>query len=130
MASPRPRTGPSIVLMIVYLVFAVVGLVALYGLIQTGGNSISIVEILYVAVATLALGFVAFSLMRVRKNYAMMNPPPNKVFDIVKCPSCSFKQIKNFSIGDYVPKTLGLCTQCNAANLYIDGIYGEGSGRK
>ncbi len=128
MASPRPRAGPSIVLMIVYLVFAVVGLVALYGLVQTGGNSV--IELLYVAVATLALGFVAFSLMRVRRNYAMMNPPPNKVFDVVKCPSCSFKQIKNFSMGDYVTKTLGLCTQCNAANLFIDGIYGEGTGRK
>jgi|SRR6266568_5224722 len=55
---------------------------------------------------------------------------PNRVFEIVKCKQCSFKQIKNFALGDYVTKTLGLCTQCNTANLFIDGIYGEPPHRK
>ena len=129
MASPKPRSGPSILLTVLYLAFAIIGLYALYGLVQSGTGS-AIIELLYLAVATLALGFVAFSLMRLRRNYALLNPTPNRVFEIVKCPQCSFKQIKNFAVGDYVTKGLGLCAQCNAANLFIDGIYGEGPHRK
>jgi hypothetical protein len=128
-ASQKPRSGPSILLMVLYLAFAVIGLYALYGLVQSGTGS-AIVELLYLVVATLALGFVAFSFMRIRRNYSLLNPPPNRVFEIVKCPQCSFKQIKNFALGDYVTKSMGLCTQCNAANLFIDGIYGESPQRK
>jgi hypothetical protein len=128
-ASQRPRSGPSILLMVLYLAFAIIGLYALYGLVQSG-SGFGIVELLYLAVATLALGFVAVSMMRIRRNYALLNPTPNRVFEIVKCPQCSFKQVKNFTIGDYVTKTMGLCTQCNVANLFIDGIYGEGPQRK
>jgi hypothetical protein len=128
-ASQRPRSGPSILLMVLYLAFAVIGLYALYGLVQSGTGS-PIIELLYLAVATLALGFVAFSMMRIRRNYALLNPAPNRVYEIVRCPQCSFKQVKNFTIGDYVTKSMGLCTQCNTANLFIDGIYGEGPQRK
>ena len=128
MASPSPRRGPSILLMAVYFVLVLVGLFALANLVTFGGSAIT--QTLYFVVATLALGFVVFSLMRVRRSMLLTNPAPNKVFDIVKCPQCSFKQIKNFAIGDYVTKRLGLCTQCNTANLVIDGIYGEAPSRK
>lgn len=128
MASSRPRSGPSVLLLALYVAFAIVGLYALYGLVQTGGSAI--IELLYLVVAVLALGFVGFSLMRVRRNYMLANPAANKVFEIVKCPQCSFKQIKNFMMGDYVTKTLGLCSQCNTGNLFIDGIYGESPSRK
>ena len=128
MASPSPRRGPSILLMVVYFVLVLVGLFALANLVTFGGSAVS--QTLYFVVATLALGFVVFSLMRVRRSMLLANPAPNKVFDIVKCPQCSFKQIKNFTMGDYVTKSLGLCTQCNAANLFIDGIYGEAPSRR
>jgi len=116
--------------MVLYLAFAIVGLYAFYGLVSTSGGGFTVVELLYLAVAVLALGFVAFSMMRVRRNYMLMNPPPNRVYDVVKCPQCSFKQVKGFAVGDYVTKSMGLCTQCNTANLFIDGIYGEGTQRK
>jgi hypothetical protein len=129
-ASSKPKTGPSILLIVLYLAFAIIGLYALYGLLQSNSGGITIVEVLYAAVAAMAIGFVVFSLARVRRNYSLMNPPPNRVYEIVKCPQCSFKQVKNFAIGDYVTKGMGLCTQCNVANLFIDGIYGEGPQRK
>jgi hypothetical protein len=115
--------------MVLYLAFAIVGLYALYGLLQTPGAS-PVVELLYLVVATMALGFVVFSVMRVRRNYSLLNPPPSRVYDVVKCPQCSFKQVKTFAVGDYVTKSMGQCTQCNTANLFIDGIYGEGPLRK
>ena len=128
MASPRPRRGPSILLMAVYFVLVLVGLFALANIFTAGGSAIT--QTLYFVVATVALAFVVFSLVRVRRSMLLTNPAPNKVFDIVKCPHCSFKQIKNFAVGDYVTKKLGLCTQCNTCNLIIDGIYGDAPSRK
>lgn len=128
MASPRPRRGPSILLMAVYFVLVLVGLFALANVFTAGGGAIT--QTLYFVVATVALAFVVFSLVRVRRSMLSTNPAPNKVFDIVKCPQCSFKQIKNFAVGDYVTKRLGLCTQCNTGNLIIDGIYGDAPSRK
>ena len=128
MASPRPRRGPSVLLMVVYFVLVLVGLFALANVVTFGGSALT--QSLYFVVATVALGFVVFSLMRVRRSMVLANPTPNKVFDIVKCPQCSFKQVKNFAVGDYVTKKLGLCTQCNTGNLIIDGIYGDAPSRK
>jgi hypothetical protein len=85
---------------------------------------------LYFTVAVLSFGFVVLSVFRVRKGYSLANPAPLKVMSIVKCPQCSFKQIKNFAVGDYVFKNLGMCTQCGVAPLSITGIYYDGPTRR
>src|SRR5207247_8678799 len=107
--------------MILYIVLVLVGFYALVNLVQVGGSPIS--EALYFVVATLALGFVAVSLMRVRRSFALANPAPNRVFEIVRCKQCSFKQIKNFALGDYVTKTLGVCTMVQPPQPLLPGIY-------
>ena len=80
---------------------------------------------LYFTVGFLSLGLVLFSILRVRRGLVMTRGIPNKVLSIVLCPQCSFKQIKNFAMGDYVFKTEGKCSQCGAGSLYINGIYTE-----
>jgi hypothetical protein len=85
---------------------------------------------LYFTVAVLSFGFVVLSVFRVRRGYALANPSPLKVMSIVKCPQCSFKQIKNFVVGDFVFKKLGMCTQCGVASLSITGIYYDGPTRR
>ena len=127
MAQPRPRGGPSVVLLIVSILLILFGFYTLRAALE---EQDPILSLLLFTVAVMSFGFVGFSFLRVRRGYALANPAPNKVLSIVKCPQCSFKQIKNFAFGDYVTKTLGLCTQCNAATLFIDGIYGEGSQRR
>lgn len=130
MAQPRPRSGPSLVLLIVSILLILFGFYTLnvgLGALDSGD---SFLGTLYFLVAVMSFGFVALSVLRVRRGIALANPAPNKVLEIIKCPQCSFKQIKNFTLGDYVTKTLGLCTQCNAATLFIDGIYGEGPQRR
>ena len=129
MAQPRPKTGPSLVLLAVSVLLILFGFYTLNIALATIGQD-SVLGTLYFLVAVMSFGFVMFSVLRVRRGYSLANPAPNRVFDIVKCPQCSFKQIKNFSLGDYVTKTLGMCTQCNAATLFIDGIYGEGPQRR
>ena len=129
MAQPKPRSGPSIGLMIISIVLVLLGFYTLNVALATLPNDFTLGTV-YFVVAVLSFGFVAFSIVRVRRGYALANPAPNKVLSVVKCRNCTFKQLKAFALGDYVTKTLGMCTQCNAANLFIDGIYGEGTQRR
>jgi hypothetical protein len=128
-AQPKPRSGPSIGLMIISIVLVLLGFYTLNMALATLPNDFTLGTV-YFVVAVLSFGFVALSIVRVRRGYQLANPAANKVLSIVKCRNCSFKQLKAFALGDYVAKTLGMCTQCNAANLFIDGIYGEGPQRR
>ncbi len=130
MSQPRPRSGPSIGVMLISIVLIIVAFYTLnlgLGAFNTGDVTLGT---LYFTVAVLSFGFVVLSVFRVRKGYALANPAPLKVMSIVKCPQCSFKQIKNFSVGDFVFKKLGLCTQCGVASLSITGIYYDGPARR
>jgi len=115
--------------MIISIVLVLLGFYTLNVALATLPNDFTLGTV-YFVVAVLSFGFVAFSIVRVRRGYALANPAPNKVLSVVKCRNCTFKQLKAFALGDYVTKTLGMCTQCNAANLFIDGIYGEGTQRR
>lgn len=129
MSQPRPRSGPSVGLMIISIALVLLGFYTLNVALATLPNDFTLGTV-YFVVAILSFGFVAFSIVRVRRGYALANPAPNKVLSIIRCRNCNFKQLKTFALGDYVTKTLGMCTQCNVANLFIDGIYGEGSPRR
>ncbi len=121
MASQRPRSGLSLATLAVALVLI---LVALFIVPMLLGSQLTLYD-LYLVGGVVVFGFMALFILRMRRSFALANPAPNRVFEVVKCRQCSFKQIKNFTIGDYVTKTLGMCSQCNVANLFIDGIYGE-----
>ncbi len=125
MSKPKPRSGPSIVLVIVSILLVIVGFYTLQLGAFAFGNRQLDTAALYILVAILSLGFVTFSVLRVRRGYSVSYLTPHKVLSIVKCPQCSFKQIKNFAIGDYVFKTEGKCSQCGTGSLFIDGIFGE-----
>ncbi|HYY92119.1 MAG TPA: hypothetical protein VE955_09030 [Candidatus Dormibacteraeota bacterium] len=121
MASQRPRGGLSLGMLAIAILLL---LVALFIIPYLFGPSFTLQD-LYLVGGIFVFGFLALFMLRMRRSFALANPAPNKVFEIVKCRQCSFKQIKNFALGDYVTKTLGMCTQCNTSNLFIDGIYGE-----
>lgn len=87
-------------------------------------------QVLYITISVLAFTFVLLSLTRMRRGVRIGPYTPIKVLTIVKCGRCSFKQIKNFSMGDFVFKTLGKCTQCTTGDLSISGIYTEGPPKK
>jgi hypothetical protein len=128
-AQPRPRSGPSIGVMLVSIVLIIIAFYTLNLALSTFSSDVTLAT-LYFTVAVLSFGFVVLSVFRVRKGYALANPAPLKVMSIVKCPQCSFKQIKNFAVGDFVFKKLGMCTQCGVASLSITGIYYDGPTRR
>jgi hypothetical protein len=127
-SQPKPRSGSSIVITIVAAVMAVVGLYTI-GL-ALNGNLDPTIQILYFTIAVLAFTFVVLSFTRMRRGVRIGAFTPPKVLSVVKCGQCSFKQIKNFALGDFVFKTLGKCTQCTTGDLSINGIYTEGSPKK
>jgi hypothetical protein len=88
------------------------------------------VVILYVTLSVLAFTFVLLTMTRMRRGIRIGPYMPPKVLSVVKCGQCSFKQIKNFTLGDFVFKTLGKCTQCTTGDLSISGIYTEGPPKK
>ncbi len=129
MSQPRPRSGPSIGVMLISIVLIIVAFYTLNLALSTFSTDVTLAT-LYFTVAVLSFGFVVLSVFRVRRGYALANPAPLKVMSVVKCPQCSFKQIKNFAVGDYIFKRLGMCTQCGVANLSITGIYYDGPARR
>ncbi len=129
MSQPRPRSGPSIGVMLISVVLIIVAFYTLNLALSTFNSDVTLAT-LYFTVAVLSFGFVVLSVFRVRRGYALANPAPLKVMSVVKCPQCSFKQIKNFAVGDFVFKKLGMCTQCGVASLSITGIYYDGPTRR
>jgi len=128
-SQPRPRSGPSIGVMLISIVLIIIAFYTLNLALSTFSSDVTLAT-LYFTVAVLSFGFVVLSVFRVRRGYALANPAPLKVMSVVKCPQCSFKQIKNFAVGDYIFKKLGLCTQCGVASLSITGIYYDGPTRR
>jgi len=128
-SQPRPRSGPSIGVMLISIVLIIIAFYTLNLALSTFSSDVTLAT-LYFTVAVLSFGFVVLSVFRVRRGYALANPAPLKVMSIVKCPQCSFKQIKNFAVGDFVFKKLGMCTQCGVASLSITGIYYDGPTRR
>jgi len=73
--------------------------------------------------------FVVFNIVRTRRGFSLTTVVPSKVLSVVQCTQCSFKQLKNFALGDYVTKAEGKCTQCGNQTLFVSGIFTE-AGKK
>ncbi len=130
MSTGRPRGGSIIVRMIISLILVLIGLTAITAILSgqdpiQGGPLDNTRELLYFSVAFLSFAYVSFSVFRIRRGYSVSSLTPMKVMSVVRCAQCSFKQIKNFALGDYVFKAVGQCTQCGSPNLFINGIYTE-----
>src|SRR2546428_7891352 len=104
---------------------AVVGLYFI-GLVFGGDIADPNIAILYVTIAVLAFTFVLLTLTRMRRGIRIGAYTPIKVLSVVKCGECSFKQIKNFAMGDFCFKTLGKWTQCNAGELTTHAMHTAG----
>jgi hypothetical protein len=120
----KPQGGSQLTRTVIALILFAVAIVALNLGLQDYYNGDLASAILWFSLVAVSIGFVSFTTMRVRRGYSL-GALNNKVFAIVLCTSCTFKQIRNFGLGDYVFKQEGKCTQCGNTSLYINGIYSE-----
>src|SRR5207244_13255460 len=104
--------------MLISIVLIIIAFYTLNLALSTFSSDVTLAT-LYFTVAVVSFGFVVLSVFRVRGGCALANPAPLKVMSIVKCPQCSFKQIKNFAVRDLVFKRLGMCTRCVVSRLSI-----------
>ena len=127
MSQSRPRGGTPIASMLVAVFLAIIGIVTLnLGITELGpGGGGFEAALPYLSVTIFAFGFVTFSTLRRRRGYGTPYLTPSKVLSVVRCAQCSFKQIKNFAIGEFVFKAIGNCTQCGNPTLFINEIYAE-----
>ncbi len=125
MSSGRPTGGSIILRYALALIMVVIGVVALnLGLSSLSDNDVPS-ALLWFSVVIVTLGFVSFSILRVRRGFSLMPLSSTKMLSVVMCTQCTFKQMKNFSLGDYVSKQEGKCSQCGNPTLFISGIYSE-----
>ena len=125
MSQSRPRAGPPIASMLVAILLAIIGIVTLnMGISELNAGRFE-AALSYLSVTIFAFGFVTFSTLRRRRGYGTPYLTPSKVLSVVRCAQCSFKQIKNFAIGEFVLKAVGNCTQCGNPALFINEIYAE-----
>lgn len=125
MSQSRPRGGTPIASMLVAVFLAIIGIVTLnLGITELGAGRFE-AALTYLSVTIFAFGFVTFSTLRRRRGYGTPYLTPSKVLSVVRCAQCSFKQIKNFAIGEFVFKAVGNCTQCGNPTLFINEIYAE-----
>ena len=113
--------------MLVAVLLAIIGIVTLnMGISELNAGAGHFEAALsYLSVTIFAFGFVTFSTLRRRRGYGTPYTTPSKVLSVVRCAQCSFKQIKNFAIGEFVFKAIGNCTQCGNPTLFINEIYAE-----
>ncbi|MCX8176541.1 MAG: hypothetical protein N3E48_04860 [Candidatus Bathyarchaeota archaeon] len=50
--------------------------------------------------------------------------PPQKVLTLIQCTKCAFKSVRDFQVGDYIPKVAGSCPNCGSI-FQIEAIYVE-----
>ncbi len=125
MSSGRPPGGSVILRYALALIMVIVGVVALnLGIGSLNENDVPS-ALLWFSVVIVTLGFVSFSVLRVRRGFALMPFSNAKILSVVVCTQCTFKQMKNFALGDYVSKQEGKCSQCGNPTLFISGIYSE-----
>jgi len=108
----------------------IIGVVALNLGIGALGDNDTASALLWFSVVIVTLGFVSFSIVRVRRGFSLMPLPGAKMLSVVTCTQCSFKQMKSFALGDYVSKQEGKCTQCGNPTLFISGIFSEDTKKK
>ncbi len=125
MSSGRPPGGSIILRYALALIMVIVGVVALnLGIGSLNENDVP-AALLWFSIVIVTLGFVSFSVLRVRRGFALMPLSHTKMLSVVMCTQCTFKQMKNFALGDYVSKQEGKCSQCGNLTLFINGIYSE-----
>jgi thiol:disulfide interchange protein len=64
------------------------------------------------------------SITQMRRRMVVLQHMAARVLSVVLCGSCGFKVVRTFSPGDFIPKEVGKCQQCQGP-MRVDSIYAE-----
>jgi hypothetical protein len=71
-----------------------------------------------------------YMFLQFRKRITLIKPPaPSKMFSVIECQQCGFKNLRTFTKSDFVYKSVGACGKCKEP-MIISGIYAEKEEKK
>ncbi|OYT55809.1 MAG: hypothetical protein B6U77_00965 [Candidatus Hecatellales archaeon ex4484_218] len=70
----------------------------------------------------LGILLIVFALLRLLTR--VPTPTQKITLTVLQCTKCAFKSIRNFQVGDYIPKIVGNCPSCGGP-FRIEAIYVE-----
>jgi protein-S-isoprenylcysteine O-methyltransferase Ste14 len=76
-----------------------------------------------------AIGVLFIILILFRTMGRISVPQPSKTLTMLQCTKCAFKKIRDFQLGDYIPKSEGECPNCKGPFI-IEEIYPEPKPKK
>ncbi|MFH1328457.1 MAG: hypothetical protein ABIH76_06420 [Candidatus Bathyarchaeota archaeon] len=79
-------------------------------------------SIAYFVLGILGVSFAAFMANRLVGKISI--PTPSVPLTTIVCTKCDFKNVRDFQVGDYIPKSAGTCPSCGGSSI-IDRIYIE-----
>lgn len=118
-AKTRPRSTVNIVMFIVVVALAIVLLFSTIfsPVVRSAENILS-----YSMLGAIGVLFILLILFRAMGRMSV--PQPSKTLTMLQCTKCAFKKIRNFQLGDYIPKPEGECPNCKGPFI-IEEIYPE-----
>ncbi|MFQ5761798.1 MAG: hypothetical protein ACE5PO_02070 [Candidatus Bathyarchaeia archaeon] len=118
-ATAKPRSPFGMMLLIVIGLLAAFFLVNGFDLYSQGNLTAGIP---YLILGILGLLFSALMLNRLSGR--MAPPAPKVTVTLIECLQCAVKNLRNFQVGDHIPKPVGVCSSCGGQQI-IQAIYVE-----
>ncbi len=118
----RARKFSSIVLIVIVVVLAL-SLTALYQAYELFLMNDPTMGY-YLLIGFIGLILSTYMLLQTRRRVQKFTLETKPVTTTIICPSCDFKEVRNFERGDYILKELGPCTKCEGI-MMISAIYRE-----
>jgi|GEM_PF-989237 len=123
-AKTQPRSTVNVIMLIVVAVLAIVILLSsIFS--PTASTTENILS--YSMLGGIGILFIILILFRAVGRMSV--PQPRKTFTMLQCTKCAFKKIRDFQLGDYIPKPEGKCPSCGGS-IIIEEIYPEAEIKK
>jgi len=107
------------------IVFVLIALsfISLYQAVETY-NKYKTADFINMVFSIGAIILSAYLLIQMRKQPMSLGFEQTKVYTVLRCSNCDYKNIREFQNGDYVLKKAELCPKCNN-QTFISTIYRE-----
>jgi len=104
-------------------VLLVLSFISLYQAVETYRRTGS-PDFMTVVLSLSAITLSSYMLLQMRRKPLKLGFEMPKVFTMVQCSSCDFKNVREFEKGDYILKAAGACPKCSGLS-FIFSIYKE-----
>ena len=81
-------------------------------------------DIMTITLSVSAIALSSYMILQTRRKPLKLGFEVQKVFTTVECPSCDFRNTREFQTGDYILKEADPCPKCEEPS-FISSIYRE-----